>query len=645
MAPVTDLQYSKAGDRILTASQKDGNARIWYWPSTMRCQANLSKEGLKACLREPKQIILRLNQASRKGSNGSSRRRRGNNRGNANNGGKSTVTCDVAVWTSDDSKVVTSQSCPKNNSEDILPGSQLLLIWESWTGDCLLAINQAHSMQCAVLISHPKDPSILCTAGLDGLAKVWDLETGDGLFSYENKIEYGPVANKKERGDPSGYLDGAFDPDGTILVLTDDNGRISIFDSLQSPLGSQKQEIQAWHREQYFGNDYYELFYNTDGYCVERGSEQPPHLAPRSARCNHAGAPWSEEVSDVYQALKGPAPLSEEAARDLRNSVRRNTLIPSNTSMAISRDKRRGIIMAEFDAKRTVQINFTPGGPNVDTPTVPASHSITANGARPLQNDQLRQLSVAGRNLSSNYRWRDYEDMIQHENMDDDADADDEDFVIGRRDSSRRQDDEDLSDGFVSDELGEDGDDERRRRSYRRNRNTNERALRVQRRETDRQEREERREVQVNAASMRSSRRQREARQREEAEEENSDEDVMEYMSSNNTPSGAYLHDCGDDGHFFRLPNVNAKVERLWVRRLESSSPYHGTKIYAPQVGDSVVYIPKAHYNVVQEYPTLGAPWQHWPEGTQWPIVRCRVLNIRYRFPYKNYYKGRRSSE
>jgi hypothetical protein len=89
--------------------------------------------------------------------------------------------------------------------------------------------------------------------------------------------------------------------------------------------------------------------------------------------------------------------------------------------------------------------------------------------------------------------------------------------------------------------------------------------------------------------------------------------------------------------HYFKLPNLTTHVKRKWLHRTESNSSYDGRKTYTPQVGDSVVYIPRAHYETITKFPSLTAPWQSWPDGVEWPVVQCRVCYVRYRFPYKAY--------
>ena len=186
-------------------------------------------------------------------------------------------------------------------------------------------------MQCPVVVPHPTNSSLVCTAGADGLAKVWDWESGKCVFTHLNNKEFGP-GEASDRNKPVGYLDGAFSPDGTRIVLTDDDGRITILDCAVIK-GTESRKPPTWIQEQYFANDYYELFYDRSGYCIERGSERPPHLAPRGVRCNHSGSPWSDEINEAFRRLLGPMPLPEEVCRWHRNQIRTKSKVMLKLSL------------------------------------------------------------------------------------------------------------------------------------------------------------------------------------------------------------------------------------------------------------------------------------------------------------------------
>ena len=132
--------------------------------------------------------------------------------------------------------------------------------------------------------------------------------------------------------------------------------------------------------------------------------------------------------------------------------------------------------------------------------------------------------------------------------------------------------------------------------------------------------------------------------------ESEDDEEFFEEMVSTHTkPSGTYARDWVSADHFFKMPRDN-DVNRKWLSRTNNQASHYGTKAYCPQVGDSIVYIPRAHYEILQKFPTgeYSAPWKSWPTTHQpWPVVRCKVVHVRYRFPYEMYYerRGRRKSD
>ena len=116
------------------------------------------------------------------------------------------------------------------------------------------------------------------------------------------------------------------------------------------------------------------------------------------------------------------------------------------------------------------------------------------------------------------------------------------------------------------------------------------------------------------------------------------DEEMLQDLSTNKTPKGLFVNDYNVIGHMWRLPSSSSKVQRQWLRRFENDSPYNGSRVYCPQVGDSVVYVPRAHWEVLQDFPSLPPPWQKWPRGRDWPVVRCSIRAARYRFPYQDYF-------
>lgn len=641
MNSITDLHYSHVGDRILSASQKDGVARIWSWTESAVEGGGVRFENLKQML-----LTMKKPDTSTFSSGAPSSRRQADG---------PSASCDVAVWTADDSKIVTSQCClVKPSNAEIVEGSQYLLVWDSQNGQCLLAISAAHSSQVPVIVPHPMIPTVLCSAGIDGFAKVWDLEKGECIFMHKNNIDFGPISDSNEQRKLGGYLDGSFSPDGLSLVLTDDNGRFTLFSMAEPDDGNshysmtlrkssssdQESRIPSWMKEQYFANDYYELFYDSNGYCVERGSGRPPHLAPRAARCSFTGAPWAEDINDIFSRLVGPSPLPVQTCRRQRDAIRSSTFLwGSGYSSSSLMNSDRAIVISYFDPVRTILIDGranssvslsyapAPSGSRVDEPLVGPTQ---AQGI-PRANRRSGPSNV--RRLSSNYLWRSYDDILREEaGPEDEEDSDDDDYVASASHRYADVDDLDLSDSFISDESEEEIN------SPRRFRRSTSRSTRVRRRRR-RRDRAISFEQRSRTQPTRVSARQLARAQADGYRESDSDSDVEELLSTNNTPSGPYVEDYTVTGHFFRLPD-SGLVMRRWLRRNENRTSHSGIKNYSPQVGDSVVYIPRAHYETVKKFPTLDAPWKHFPHGTRWPVVRCSVKDVRYRFPYEQYYRN-----
>jgi WD40 repeat protein len=161
------MKYSSAGDRIMTASMKDGNVCIWSGFHTSPLPATF-------CISS--QLVIQLSEASRDGSH------------------TVKVNCDGVAWTCDDMKVGTSQSTPiKASGTEIIPESHLIYVWDSHSGKCLMEITSSHNALCPSLAPHPYLPSVFASTGADGAVNVWDLDRGDCFYSHANILLHGPI--------------------------------------------------------------------------------------------------------------------------------------------------------------------------------------------------------------------------------------------------------------------------------------------------------------------------------------------------------------------------------------------------------------------------------------------------------------------
>ena len=627
---ITDIQYSNEGDRLLTASQKDGVVRIWSWGND--CSSKHASGTTK--IEKVRQIFLRMTPPPQCNESTNSTQMLNRRRSSAS---KSTlqVNCDMAAWTSDDKKIVTSQCCVvTTNSSDIIIGSQIVRVWDSKTGQCLIDLPSIHSKSCPVLISHPLDPSILVSAGLDGFVHVWNLDTGTCLFSHQNIHKYGSVETTNDRGSICGYLDGGFSPDGLILILTDDKGRISLIDTFQAEIdisdsidevdGGQSSSKQCiaplWMQEQYFANDYYELYYDPNGYCIERGSRQPPHLAPEAARCNHIGSAYGAVLQAALTTLPGPSPLLEEEVRLHRDDLRQKSFEVRKPGGILAQNVIGTRTLIESYPNKSTHI-IGRGNTELVTPETTTHHTHTS--VAPLQPENARPRN---RQLSSRYRWIDYDDTTRDDDIVEEVESD-----YDENENTFAQIDEE-SDGSPS----------------RNRRNRSQPSARTRRRnnriETRREN--ERFEDIVSNEPIRSSARQSarsNSRTSHQYDDEDSDGSIFdEMLSANTSPGGEFITDYTDLGHLFKLPSGGA-LNREWLSRNSCIESHTGLKTFTPQVGDSVVYIPRAHSDTLVAFPicnnsSTGAPWKTWPNIGHWPVVQCEVKNIRYRFPYNGHY-------
>ena len=608
---------------------------MWSWGN----ETSKGSDGLNK-IDQIKQIFIRLepphhlsqhktNTLDQRNSAASSRRRRTPSSQNSS----IFTQCDVAAWTADDTKVITSQSCvAKQTDSDIIQGSHILYVWDSVNGNCLIGFPGAHEKPCPVLSSHPLDSSIIVSGGADGYVKIWDLDVGKCVFSHRNKHDYGALENLTDRGKSCGYLDGSFSPDGLHLVLTDDTGRITIIDVLGSEevirdnrktlsprIDAIDESISpTWMKEQYFANDYYDLFYDASGYCIERGSRFPPHLSPEAARCMHTGHAYADPIQLAFSSIKGPMPLQETVVSLQRHNVRlKSSLIRMQG----------GVLSQNVTGKRNL----------IEARATTASHvgkrsvgevriSQMSPSRRPLQITERRRS-----NMSNRYRWIGFEEMERENNDDDEAETDDEEYQEGNRVHDHEPEEELLV-----------LDDHRPRAPRRRNRNpaqgTRRRNRNHARRDVDELEQL------IQNEPTRVSARQFSRRTDNQYVYDSDESDFEEMLSANTSPTGQYKEDYTELGHIYKLPS-GGTVNRKWVRRNESVLGYTGWKTYCPQEGDKVVYIPMAHSQILRAYPVCetatGAPWKSWPKVNSWSAVVCEVKSIRYRFPYSGYYGSR----
>ena len=687
---ITDLHYSHRGDRILTASQNDGVVRIWSWDNSSEFEVvvhshfhafttrTTTTTTRAKGLQNVRQVMIRLvplvdakagthsatNKASRSRRTAASRASASNLDSNVCS---TSVQCDVAVWTAHDLYIVTSQSIPAkqslsshsrsaaaNSGLGILPLSQVLQVWDSRDGQCLLSIQGAHSAPCNIVLPHPLDPSILLSAGSDGVALIWDIASGSKVFSYENRLTHGAMAEVEHNSKLCAFLDGSWNETSGVILLTDDYGRILLFGIADYARPLSAPTVPSWMNEQYFASDYYEMLYDSHGYALDARSNLPPHLAPRAVRCTHTGTSIGDTINHALLSLKGPWPVCEKKCfEEKMGLMHRAFAVRCHLARDFSRQLR------STNGTSTVILGKPHGGVLIYGPIAHDVEALSSNAFGGANNfaansilrgatgsNSFRSTRTIGnrpaRSLSSRYHYLEYEDIVSS----DEEDNNDEEFLPGQRDDRR------LGRGAVASESAANADsvtgsssgsgglddstsdDEsnnsisnsnspRRLRSGRRSEGRG-RTLRGQgrsssghrsSRQANRRHANHAREnatrsshAQVNNDNSLSVRRvssraaHRNNRYKESHEDETSD--IEELLSPNSPPKSkdAYNGNYYDDlqaGHLWKLPRGKKDVYRDWLRRDESRSGYTGKKSYAPQVSKVLFYLIFEHQRTV----------------------------------------------
>ena len=295
---VTDVQFSHAGDRILTGSwKKDGTVRIW----------NFSKDFLKH-----EHLILSINEND--SVNGevvhSSRGGRGRNR----SGNKPQI--HNVYWSCDDSTVLVVHSFVPNN--DVMneyseycntkrEGTRLR-VYNSSTGQLLKMITIS-LQKCHVLACHPSNPHLAFTAGKEGVMSVWNVRSGERVSQHHNQCPEGGLVidnSLVREGSPLEIVDGKFSPDGLRIAATDVIGRVII-------LGNDNpKRFQDVNDTQYFLSDYSTVIHDRQGWPIDADSQLPLHRAPVGPLCRTDCTPYANQPA----SFPLPRPLEKEVVAE-----------------------------------------------------------------------------------------------------------------------------------------------------------------------------------------------------------------------------------------------------------------------------------------------------------------------------------------
>lgn len=118
---------------------------------------------------------------------------------------------------------------------------------------------------------------------------------------------------------------------------------------------------------------------------------------------------------------------------------------------------------------------------------------------------------------------------------------------------------------------------------------------------------------------------------------------IIHSVENDNDPNNVLYVDVHAEDQHNHNHCDNDNISREWVLRtsLSYDESMEWYRSYVPQVGDAVIYVPRAHFPTVVALTNEGRPWEdNFPSSRDennnalaWPAVRCEVKHIRYKFP------------
>lgn len=589
---VTDARFSNLGERLLTASSKDGTVRIW----------SFTKDMIKTEV-----IILNMNDDSDFGVNEyESHNRLGRRNRAARNVSKSLVY--NACWSCDDRVIVVLHSCLPDSNQTIPSDKSKVLytkirVHDSLSGEMLSSMMVSEAT-AHVLAMHPLKPSIIFTSGEDGLLNVWDIEAQRQISSQYMLC---PDDSIGMAGKPATIVDAAFTPDGQRILASDNFGRVIM-------LGSEDSErFEHVKNQQYFSRDYSEFMFSDDGTIVDVGTQLPTYLVPAGAVCRSDGTPYAEQP--VY--LTSPSPLSRSitsagfhelisSQKDLFKAMHRSFLAtkrqkhgtcskPQWQSNAVTyhyknsassvRKNKEPIIYVEEEADDRSDGSFDEGDYESDNSNRRRGASRNRAKSRYAATSTVRNMRTTSSRTSrtatiAEERSRRIQRRSQLSQRVISSDNE------GTDDSSLSETDDDLE----GCDLEMDSPKQK------------EKSLPPVRKKN----------ITVSSNKEKSSAH-RVARKPKHAINEN---ELLPWSFLNGSQT---------------VP-LDAQIDRSWLL-LEAQSDQQ----YIPQIGDRVLYFPQGHMLHLNDMPEARSPpWLAFP--TKWPVVECVVDYVKYSLPSRNEY-------
>ncbi|KAJ1449688.1 hypothetical protein M885DRAFT_534854 [Pelagophyceae sp. CCMP2097] len=305
--PATDVAFSNANDRLLSASMRGCSAKILFWGRAGGGERAEAGPLAGAC------IDLHVTADAR------ARARE----------------LHAAAWSCDDTLIFLSTWSERAQE-------QRLEIYDAFDGARLRRF-QAHAGKCFGIAPHPKFPRLLLTGGHDHQVYAWDARlkgvaehvtrddaaaraadaTGyaprqrsgtinlppdrDALIRQENDDDSNVPINRRaplasDARCSADVWSCSWSPDGTVVAVADLAGQLHLY----GPRDSRRAPVP---REQYLSTDYSELVWDDHGYAQDIVTGVAPHLAPRAMLQMSAESSLSSVMSSRGPAASSPPPL------------------------------------------------------------------------------------------------------------------------------------------------------------------------------------------------------------------------------------------------------------------------------------------------------------------------------------------------
>eukprot|EP01117_Protostelium_nocturnum_P004835 TRINITY_DN1754_c0_g1_i1.p1 TRINITY_DN1754_c0_g1~~TRINITY_DN1754_c0_g1_i1.p1 ORF type:complete len:768 (+),score=248.51 TRINITY_DN1754_c0_g1_i1:28-2331(+) len=194
----------------------------------------------------------------------------------------------MVEWSRDDKfAIAAATGLVKTRKGEPLESKTFIKIWHSQSGKTKHTLT-LHTDLVYVLEKHPTDDRVLLSAGYDGNVFLWDILEGTPLYRFKiTGSSANPLDGALQPIDGSSrILDGKFSPDGSYFVLTDTEGKATIYGSADDS------NYENTPKEQIFKSDNRSMRMDNAFNVIDEIDQIPVHLCDPGEICNFSGTPY-----------------------------------------------------------------------------------------------------------------------------------------------------------------------------------------------------------------------------------------------------------------------------------------------------------------------------------------------------------------